>query len=68
MGRVYGYRCSIERLVMEYMGYTRKREIHTQKVILECSRCGGCGYQNPLDVDSPICFSCMGAGCIEVKK
>jgi len=53
---------------MEYMGYTRRREIHTQKVILECSRCGGCGLQNPLDIDSPICFSCMGAGCIEVKK
>lgn len=39
-----------------------------KRTVLECSKCGGCGYENPLDVDSSICFSCMGAGCIEVKK
>lgn len=38
------------------------------RVILECSRCSGCGYQNPLDADSSICFSCMGAGVIELRK
>jgi len=39
-----------------------------QRIVrIECSKCGGCGYQNPLDVDSSICFSCMGAGVIELR-
>jgi DnaJ-class molecular chaperone len=49
--------------------YRRKiYEKPERKVILECSRCSGCGYQNPLDIDSSICFSCMGAGVIELRS
>jgi DnaJ-class molecular chaperone len=50
-------------------GYRRySYEPPNRNVIIECSKCGGCGYQNPLDVDSSICFSCMGAGVIELRK
>lgn len=50
-------------------GYRRYTyEPPDNRIHLECSRCGGCGYQNPLDIDSSICFSCMGVGVIEVKK
>jgi hypothetical protein len=51
------------------MGKGYRRYSYTPQIVhLECSRCGGCGYQNPLDVDSSICFSCMGAGVIELRK
>jgi DnaJ-class molecular chaperone len=46
----------------------RRYQYEPPKVIIECSKCSGCGYQNPLDVDSSICFSCMGAGVIELRK
>ena len=50
-------------------GYRRYHyEPPNHKVIIECSRCSGCGHQNPLDADSSICFSCMGAGVIELHK
>jgi DnaJ-class molecular chaperone len=53
---------------MKYMGYVHRRDIHTKRDYLDCTSCSGSGKQNPLDVDSSICFRCMGAGAIEIKR
>jgi DnaJ-class molecular chaperone len=53
---------------MRYMGYTHRQAIHTKREYLDCASCSGTGKQNPLDIDSVICFRCMGAGSIEIKR
>jgi DnaJ-class molecular chaperone len=53
---------------MRYMGYVHRRDIHTKREYLDCAACSGTGYQNPLDIDSIMCFKCMGAGSIEIKR
>ena len=67
MASIDGHR-QIKEVVMG-KGYRRYEYYPPDKrTVLECSKCGGCGYENPLDVDSSICFSCMGAGVIELRK
>jgi DnaJ-class molecular chaperone len=53
---------------MRYMGYTHRQAIHTKREYLDCAACSGTGKQNALDIDSSICFRCMGAGAIEIKR
>ena len=54
-------------VIMRYMGFTHRQAIHTKREYLDCAACSGSGYQNPLDIDSVMCFKCMGAGSIEIK-
>jgi DnaJ-class molecular chaperone len=67
MGRITTHRF-VERLIMRYMGYTHRQNIHTKREYLDCTACSGTGRQNPLDIDSVICFKCMGAGALEIKR
>ena len=67
MGRIEAHRFA-KGVIMRYMGYTHRRDIHTKRDYLDCAACSGTGKQNALDIDSSICFRCMGAGAIEIKR
>jgi DnaJ-class molecular chaperone len=67
VGRFQAHRFA-KGVTMKYMGYVHRRDIHTKRDYLDCTLCSGSGKQNPLDVDSSICFRCMGAGAIEIKR
>ena len=67
MGRIEAHRFA-KGVIMRYMGYTHRQAIHTKREYLDCASCSGTGKQNPLDIDSVICFKCMGAGALEIKR
>jgi DnaJ-class molecular chaperone len=67
MGRFKTHRF-VKGVMMRYMGYKHRQDIHTKREYLDCAACSGTGYQNPLDIDSVMCFKCMGAGSIEIKR
>lgn len=67
MGRVKAHRFA-KGVIMKYMGYTHRKTIHTKREYLDCTACSGTGKENALDIDSVICFRCMGAGSIEVTR
>jgi hypothetical protein len=51
MGRIEAHRFA-EGVIMRYMGYTHRQNIHTKREYLDCTACSGTGKQNPLDIDS----------------